>query len=191
MLPEHLTYLYETTGGLDSLREMIIKLELHGKINSRKLTSNTTSKPTPTPNNFKGTPSHHVPVYNCKQQYSMSHEPHWSRNVPNQRQWHQHFKAQQHPAPRIDKYDTDVTMRSRSTGNTGPPINIAKGRVVRELYNHEIHREDDIIYDPEGNAYKRICKSHTTQDVPPESDDESEDENDENFYEETEEKESK
>ncbi|GBP33081.1 hypothetical protein EVAR_18560_1 [Eumeta japonica] len=88
-------------------------------MNSRKSTSNTTSKPTPITNNFKGTPPHHVPVYNYKQQYSMPHQPHWSRDVPNQQQWHQHFKAQQHPAPIIDKYDTDVTMRSRSTGNTG------------------------------------------------------------------------
>ncbi|GBP51842.1 hypothetical protein EVAR_88547_1 [Eumeta japonica] len=75
-------------------------------------------------------------------------KPHWSRNVPNQQQWHQHFKAQQQPAPIINKYDTDVTMRSRSTENTGntgkgPQINIGRGRVVRELYNQEIHQDDE------------------------------------------------
>ncbi|GBP89270.1 hypothetical protein EVAR_63795_1 [Eumeta japonica] len=178
-LPEHLTYLYEATGGLDSLREMLIKLELHGKTNSRKSTSNTTLKPAATMNNFKGTPPHHVPVLNYKQPHIMPHQPHWSRNVPNQQQWHQHFKAQQQPAPIINKYDTDVTMRSRSTENTGntgkgPQINIGKGRVVRELYNQEIHQDDEIIYDPEGNAYKCICEPYPTQDVPPESDDELE-----------------
>ncbi|GBP23651.1 Retrovirus-related Pol polyprotein from transposon 17.6 [Eumeta japonica] len=168
-LPEHLTYLYEATGGLDSLREMLIKLELHGKTNSRKSTSNTTLKPAATMNNFKGTPPHHVPVLNYRQPHIMPHQPHWSRNVPNQQQWHQHFKAQQQPAPIINKYDTDVTMRSRNTENTGkgPQINIGRGRVVRELYNQEIHQDDEIVYDSEGNAYKRICEPYPTQDVPP------------------------
>ncbi|GBP53069.1 hypothetical protein EVAR_43355_1 [Eumeta japonica] len=129
-LPEHLTYLYEATGGLDS-RDMLIKLELHGKTNSRKSTSNTTIKPAATMNNFKGTPPHHVPIPNYRQPHNMPHQPHWSKNVPNQQQWHQHFKAQQQPAPIINKYDTDVTMRSRNTENTGntgkgPQVNIGK-----------------------------------------------------------------
>ncbi|GBP89770.1 hypothetical protein EVAR_66187_1 [Eumeta japonica] len=68
-------------------------------------------------------------------------------------------------------------MRSRNTENTGntgkgPQINIGRGRVVRELYNQEIHQDDEIVYDSEGNAYKRICEPYLTQDVPPESDDE-------------------
>ncbi|GBP24404.1 hypothetical protein EVAR_19279_1 [Eumeta japonica] len=189
-LPEHLTYLYEATGGLDSLRDMLVKLELHGKTNSRKSTSNTTIKPAATTNNFKGTPPHHVPVLNYRQPQNMPHQPHWSKNVSNQQQWDQHFKAQQQPAPIINKYDTDVTMRSRNTENTGntgkgPQINIGRGRVVRELHNQEIYQDDEIVYDSEGNAYRRICEPYPTQDIPPESDDEFGDSNDENFYEET------
>ncbi|GBP72612.1 hypothetical protein EVAR_83122_1 [Eumeta japonica] len=123
---------------------MLIKLELHGKTNSRKSTSNTTLKPAATTNNFKGTPPHHVPVL-IIDNHIICRISRIGQNVPNQQQWHQHFKAQQQPAPIINKYDTDVTMRSRNTENTGntgkgPQINIGRGRVVRELYNQEISR---------------------------------------------------
>ncbi|GBP63863.1 hypothetical protein EVAR_39524_1 [Eumeta japonica] len=177
MLPDHLSYLYETTGGLDSFREIIIKLELHGKLSSRKQILNT-SKLTPTQNHFKGTTPHY--------------QPHWSRNVPNQQQWPQHFKTQQRAPKLINTYDTDV-MRSRSTRNTGkgPLINIGKGRAVRELFNHELRHDDNVIDDSEGNAYQRICEPYTTQDAPSENDEDSEEECDENFYNGTEENDNK
>ncbi|GBP54813.1 Retrovirus-related Pol polyprotein from transposon 17.6 [Eumeta japonica] len=40
MLPDHLSYLYETTEGLDHLRDMIIKLELHDKALGAVLSQN-------------------------------------------------------------------------------------------------------------------------------------------------------
>ncbi|GBP12953.1 hypothetical protein EVAR_99832_1 [Eumeta japonica] len=194
MLPDYLSYLYKTTGGLDHLKEMIIKLELHGKLSNRKQLPNT-SKVTPTPNQFKGTTPQYVPMNNYRQQYNQNNgqQPHWSKNVPNQQQWHQQFKVQP-PAPKlVNAYDTDVTMRSRSTGNTGkgPLINIGKGRAVRELFNHELHHDDDVIYYSEGNVNQRICEPHTTQNAPSENDEDSEEEYDETFYKETEESEDK
>lgn len=171
MLPDHVSYLYESTGDLDAFKNMIVRLELHGKLSNKKPMFNH-PKPVPGPNTFKNTSPQYTPMYyrtfNTNQSqppqrpwHQQQQQPHWSHKVPNQQQWHQHFRPQQPTAGPVNRYDTDVTMRSRSTGNTGKgqPINIGKGRVAQELFTQELQENDDVIYDSEGNAYRRIDES--------------------------------
>ncbi|GBP47293.1 hypothetical protein EVAR_38057_1 [Eumeta japonica] len=82
------------------------------------------------------------------------------------------------------KYDICITMRSRSTGNTGkdPLINIGKGRAIQELFSHELKESNDITYDSDGYVYRRIDELHLTRNYEGNCDVSEENDCDKNFY---------
>ncbi|GBP92299.1 hypothetical protein EVAR_103698_1 [Eumeta japonica] len=92
-----------------------------------------------------------------------------------------------HSSPKCEDHERPYNEVSQYRKHGKRPTDqYIKGRIVRELFNHELRHDNDVIYDYEGNAYRHICEPPTAGYTLRNHNGDSEEEYEENFYKERE-----